>query len=138
MKVKLLSPEARVPKAQRVGDAGLDVYSPIKVTIDPGERFQIKLGIAVEVDPTEVILVHERSGMAINYGVHSIGAVIDSNYRGQISIILLNSGSQPYEINIGDRVGQLLVLKLGNTLTEKVDELSTSERGEQAHTSSGV
>lgn len=139
MLVQLLTPKSIAPKRARVGDAGLDVYSPISTSIRPGKREQIKLGIAVEVAEDEVVLMQERSGMAIKHGVRSLGNVIDSNYRGEISIILHNGGDQQFNILAGDRIGQMLVLKLGSSEVRVVPELSTnSERGTAAHYSSGI
>lgn len=138
MKLKKLRSDVVTPKSQRVGDAGLDVYSIEAKVLTPGERYQFKLGFAIELNPSEVCLMQERSGMAIKHGVESIGNVVDSNYRGEISIILMNNGQLPYEVNKGDRIGQMVILELGDRVIEEVEELSVSERGDSAHYSSGV
>lgn len=138
MRCNIIDKTTKHPYRAHDGDAGWDVLSCEDYVLQPGERHQFKLGVALEVSAHEFILVSERSGMAINYGVHSIGNIIDSNYRGEISIILLNSGSEPFEIKKGDRIGQLMVMQLGSNNTYlNVDTLSKTERGTAAHYSSG-
>jgi dUTP pyrophosphatase len=136
MKVRLLSENAKIPTIAYKGDAGFDVYSPIELWIDPNKTKQIKLGIAIQIEEDEVAIMSERSGMAIKTGTTSIGNIIDSNYRGEISIIL-SVGDNGLQIDVGDKIGQIIVCKLGNREIEVVNELSESDRGEKAHNSSG-
>lgn len=137
MKVKKLYQDSKIPTRAYEHDAGFDVYSPIDGEIKPGETLQVKLGIAIEIDPDEVCIVSERSGMAIKYGITTIGNVIDSGYRGEISTILQNNGNITYFFSDGDKIAQLLIMKMGNRNIEIVDQLSETQRGENAHTSSG-
>lgn len=137
MYVKLLHPDAQLPRKAYPGDAGFDVYAIEDHKLFPGDRHQFKLGIAIMIDKREVALMSERSGMAIKEGIFSLGNVIDSNYRGEISIILCNAGRHEYEIKKGDRIGQILILSLGLQEVIESYELPASERGEKAHTSSG-
>ncbi len=138
MKVKLLKKEAKAPFKKRFGDSAFDVYSCEDKMLLPGERYQFKLGIAVEVSSNYTVMVQERSGMALNHGVFTLGNIIDSNYRGEISAILLNTGAAPYEVKMGDRIAQLLVLPIFNSHVETVDTLSNSDREAQGYGSSGV
>ena len=137
MRVKLLSQDAKAPTMAYTSDAGFDVYSPIDTIIIRGTQKQIKLGIAIEVEPDEVAIMSERSGMAIKSGLTSIGNIVDSGYRGEISIILTNISQKDVDIHKGDKIGQIVVCKLGERKVEVVEELSPSERGENAHGSSG-
>lgn len=137
MKVKLLNEDAKIPTSAYEGDAGLDVYSPYNQVIEPFETKQVKLGIAIEINSDEVAVMSERSSQAITFGITSIGNIIDSNYRGEISIILFNSSRNEYFISKGDKIGQIIVHKLGNRNVETVHNLSNSERGDKAHNSSG-
>lgn len=137
MKVKILSQDAKAPTIAYASDAGFDVYSPTDNLIIRGTVKQIKLGISIEVEPDEVAIMSERSGMAIRDGLMSIGNIIDSGYRGEVSIILANIGTRDVDIHKGDKIGQIVVCKLGERKVEVVDELSQSERGENAHGSSG-
>lgn len=135
MKVKVLNGKA--PTMAYQSDAGFDVYAIDNYYLLRGTRKQIKLGISIEIEKDEVAIMSERSGMAIKNGITSIGNIVDSGYRGEISIILFNSGDKDYEIKSGDKIGQIIVCKLGERKVEVVDELSESERGEKAHNSSG-
>lgn len=137
MKVKVLENGWSAPTIAYDSDAGFDVYSPIDIYLLRGTRKQIKLGISIEIKKDEVAIMSERSGMAINHGITSIGNIVDSGYRGEVSIILFNSGEKDYEIKAGDKIGQIVVCKLGERKIEVVEELSDSERGEKAHNSSG-
>lgn len=137
MKIKILSQDAITPKKSREGDAAFDLYSPIDCQVMRSSHRQIKLGIAIEINKDEVALVQERSGLALKNGLHTIGNVIDSNYRGEISAIIQNNGYEYYNIKKGDRIAQLLILKLGDQKIEVVDTLSDSSRGDQGYGSSG-
>lgn len=136
MKFKKLV-DVNSPTQAYANDAGIDVYSPINCVINPGERLQIKLGISIEINEDEVAIMSERSGMAIRCGITSIGNIIDAGYRGEISIILLNSSDDYFFIRKNDKIGQIIITKLGNREIIEVDELSSSNRGENAHYSSG-
>jgi dUTP pyrophosphatase len=136
MRVKLYE-GGFIPTLANQSDAGFDVYSPIDILIIRGNRKQIKLNIAIEVEQDEVAIMSERSSQAINSGLTSIGNIVDSGYRGIISIILTNTGDKDIDIKRGDKIGQIVVVKLGERKVEVVEELSTTERGEKAHGSSG-
>ncbi len=138
MKIKKLSENIITPTKAYEHDAGIDVYSPTDAVVQVQRQLQIKLGLSIELEKDEVAIMSERSGMAIKYGITSIGNVIDSGYRGEISIILFNATQERFLIKKGDKIGQILVMKLGNNNIEIVDYLSETERGENAHYSSGV
>jgi dUTP pyrophosphatase len=129
--------EVNSPTSSYKSDAGFDVYSPTDEIIYPGFIKQVKLGIAIEIEENEVAMMCERSGQAIKYGIASIGQIIDSGYRGEISAILLNSGSENYYIHKGDKIAQIVVLKLGSREIKEVKELTEADRGDNAHYSSG-
>lgn len=139
MKIQKLIDGIIIPTKAYFGDAGFDVYSPVCCVIEPGKRKQIKLGFAIEIGPTEVCVMSERSGMAIKYGITSIGNIIDSGYRGEVSIILHNAGESEFVINKNDKIGQMIVhrLGIGNQDIQLVEELTPSDRGGNAHYSSG-
>lgn len=138
MKFKKVVSTAITPTIAYESDAGIDVYYPgERIAIFPGDYKQIKLGIAIEIEKDEVAIMSERSGMAIKYGITSIGNIIDAGYRGEISIILYNTSDIKMMIDHGDKIGQIVICKLGNRDVIEVDELSETERGEKAHNSSG-
>lgn len=138
MRVKLIHSEAIMPTMAYKSDAGFDVYHCREtLTIQPNERMQIKLGIAIGIEEDEVAEIHERSSQFIRYGLMAGGPIIDSGYRGEISMMLFNSGSEPYTVWKGDKIGQIVVKKLATRELVKVEELEETERGEKAHFSSG-
>lgn len=137
MKVKLLHNNAKLPIKKRNGDAGYDLFSPIDFILNAHERLQIKLGIAIEINEDEVAIISERSGHALNNGITTIGNIIDSNYRGEISAIFINTSHENIQFSIGDRIAQVIILKLGGDSIQEVKELSDSSRGEQGYGSSG-
>lgn len=136
MKMQMLNKTIRHPQKAYEGDAGFDVESLEDYVLQPGETHQFKLGFAIEVSKHEMVLMSERSGMAIKHSITSIGNIIDSNYRGEVSIILHNLGKLPYEIKKGDRIGQFIVLRLGEQYMN-MGSLSKTDRGKSAHFSSG-
>jgi dUTP pyrophosphatase len=128
----------RLPTIAYKGDAGFDCYYSGNIQIVPPRgHLQVKLGIAIEVEQDEVAVVSERSGHAIRYGLTTIGNIIDSNYRGEISCIIQNNSDEPFTIFHGDKICQIIVCKLGSREIIEVEELSKTERGEKAHMSSG-
>lgn len=116
--------------------AGIDVYSPVNFRLEPGRTLRIPLGISIEVDQGEVAIMSERSSMGAN-GITSIGNIIDSDYRGIISIILQNNNNESFSFKKNERIGQIVVCKLGDNYISIVDELSETERGSNGFGSSG-
>ncbi|MBI5037894.1 MAG: dUTP diphosphatase [Candidatus Kerfeldbacteria bacterium] len=136
-KFKRLHLNAKLPVHGRPGDAGLDLFAPEDVIIPPHERKQIPLGFAMEIPSEYVALVWDRSGMAAKMGIHSMAGVIDSTYRGEIKLVLYNTTNEPYQINAGDKVAQMVIQRHETVSFTEVDELSETERGEQGFLSSG-
>lgn len=138
MQVKILNELAKVPVRKRDGDAGFDVCSIESFTLKPNERHKFLLGIAIELNEDTVALVQGRSGLAVNKGITTIGNVIDSNYRGEISAILVNLGNEDFEVNVGDRIAQILILKINTDEFNEVSELSSTDRGSSGFGSTGI
>lgn len=131
----LLGSEMPLPGYATSGSAALDLRActPESVTLAPGERELLPSGLAINIhDPGLVAIVASRSGLSLKHGIRvaqGIG-VIDSDYHGEIGIILINDGSQPYTINPGDRIAQLLFQPVEKVELEYVDEFCvTTERG---------
>jgi dUTP pyrophosphatase len=137
LKVNKMVKDARIDEPAYLGDAGYDVYSPIDVTIRPGNRVKLGLKLRLEFDSNYVCMVQEKSGMANRLGIQTIGNVIDSSYRGEIHVILHNIGFQAVTINKGMKVAQLLFMVCGLPEIKYVEELSTSDRGVKGFGSSG-
>jgi len=136
-KIKLLNPKAKVPVYGRAGDAGLDLFCCEEYILEPGQRYLFKLGFALELTDGHVGLVWDRSGMAAKFGIHSLAGVIDSNYRGEVGVVLLNTSEEAHEFKVGDKIAQLVVQKKEEVKFSQVEELTDSERGEQGWLSSG-
>ena len=141
IKVKKLTSEAVVPTLGSKFAAGADLYSAEKgdVVIAPGETKFIGTGIAVEIPEGYVGLVYARSGLACKRGLapaNKVG-VIDSDYRGEIKVALLNHGKEPQALEKGERIAQMVVAPYLSVTYEETGELSDTERGEGGFGSTG-
>jgi len=134
---KKLHPDAQVPQAMRPGDAGMDLISIEDVSIAPGTREVVKTGVALAIPEGHVGLFWDRSGLAAKHGIHILAGVLDSNYRGELMVVMLNTGPETYEVKAGDRIVQLLIQPILTPPIEEVDELPESSRGEGRFGSSG-
>ncbi|HEY2535674.1 MAG TPA: dUTP diphosphatase [Solirubrobacteraceae bacterium] len=122
----------RLPSRVYPGDAGLDLQAASVATIQPGERCVVETGVRVEIPHGYVGFILPRSGHAAKYGITHLDApgVIDSEYRGELHFILYNSDKrEAFKVNIGDRLGQLLVLRVAEATPVLASELSDTERG---------
>jgi dUTP pyrophosphatase len=134
---KLLSGTAQLPKYGRDGDAGLDLYANQNAVLDPNSRQLIKTGIVMAIPKGCVGLIWDRGGMAAKNGITTMAGVVDSNYRGEVGVVLLNTTSEPYVITAGDRIAQMLIQPVVNAVLEQVEELDETNRGAGAYGSSG-
>ena len=139
MKVKIQTNDG-VPQYAHEGDAALDLRSTCDYRLDPREWHVIPSGIKIELPKGYAALVLPRSGLATKQGVTIINSpgLIDSGYRGEIGIPLLNVSNVSMPIKKGDRVAQLMVIKVENVEFERVESLEESDRGEGGFGSTGV
>lgn len=135
--VQLLSDRARLPTRGSAAAAGLDLYSPMATTIAPGTRQLIMLDIAINIPTGTFAHVLPRSGLAVKHGIHVGAGVIDSDYRGNLGVLLMNLGDQPFEVNVGDRIAQLVIQPVILMNVVEQTELSSTERGSNGFGSSG-
>ncbi|MEK7817564.1 MAG: dUTP diphosphatase [Actinomycetota bacterium] len=138
--IKKLNPDAVVPSpAYGDGDAGVDLASVVDLTINAGERALVATGIAVAIPPGYGGFVQPRSGLAARHGITLTNSpgLIDSNYRGEIQVIVQNTGAAPFTISAGDRIAQLVIMPVEHADFEVVDELPDSGRGHGGFGSSG-
>ena len=119
------------------GDAGLDLCSIASHVLRPGEIATVATGIAMATPRDCVGLIWDRSGLAIKNGLKVLGGVIDSNYRGEIIVGLINLSKKTYRIEAGDRIAQMLIQKVENVSPQVVSELTSSNRGDKGFGSSG-
>ena len=139
--VKKLHPMAKLPTYGSSEAAGADLYACLEacVTVAPGESAFIPTGLALEVPVGCAGLIYARSGMACKRGLapaNKVG-VIDSDYRGQIVVVLHNHGSQPQTIENGDRIAQLIITPVLTPAYQEAEELSQSDRGSGGFGSTG-
>jgi dUTP pyrophosphatase len=135
--VKRLHQDAQLPRYGRPGDAGLDLCSVEQHTLAPGERHAFATGIAVAIPSGYVGLVWDRSGLASRHGIKSLGGVIDETYRGEVKVALVNTGNTDYEVQGGDRIGQMLIQAIPTVEVVEASELDDTVRGQQGFGSSG-
>ncbi|EJL34103.1 dUTP diphosphatase [Novosphingobium sp. AP12] len=128
-----------LPAYATEGAAGMDVVSAEDVTLAPGARHAVATGLSVAIPAGFEIQVRPRSGLALKHGIsvpNSPGTV-DSDYRGELKVILINLGAEPFSILRGDRVAQLVLAPVTRASWLKVDELEETVRGEGGFGSTG-
>lgn len=118
------------PSYAKQGDAGLDLYSAENFILKPGQRKAVETGIRIEIPEGYVGLIWDKSGLALNSGIKTMAGVIDSGYRGEIKIVLVNLSDQNFEIKKGQKITQMLVQKVEHSEIEIVESLNDSHRGE--------
>jgi dUTP pyrophosphatase len=132
-----LHPHAQIPKQMREGDAAFDLYASEDIIIAQQSQSLVSTGIALCIPNGYVGLIWDRSGLAAKSQLTTMGGVIDSNYRGEIKVILRNFSSSEYKIQKHDRIAQMIIQKHESISFEEVAELPISERNENAFGSSG-
>ncbi len=140
LRIARLDPGAILPTRAYPGDAGLDLYALQACELDPGERAAIRTGIAVEIPEGRAGLVLPRSGLAARHGIALVNApgLIDAGYRGEIKVLVLNTDpGQAYAFAAGDRIAQLVLIRIEIPAVLEVPDLAGSERGAGGFGSSG-
>ena len=127
-----LRDEAVVPERAYAGDAGLDLATCDRLELPPGRRVVASTGLAVAIPEGYAGFVQPRSGLAVRSGIAVVNSpgLIDSGYRGEIRVVLLNTdGERTFVAEPGDRIAQLVVVPVPELAVREVDELPVSERG---------
>jgi dUTP pyrophosphatase len=128
-----------LPAYATSGAAGMDVVSAEDVTLAPGARHAVATGLAMAIPQGYEIQVRPRSGLALKHGitVPNTPGTIDSDYRGELKVILINLGTEPFVIARGDRVAQLVLAPVVQAAWDEVAELDATERGAGGFGSTG-
>ena len=137
LRLEVTDPNARFPEFGSDGAAGMDLFSSAAVSIKPTERALVPTGIAMAIPVDHVGLIWPRSGMAVKHGIDVMAGVIDSDYRGNISVVIINHGSDDFHVEVGDRIAQLLVQPVVRAPVTLVSNLGNTSRGNAGFGSTG-
>lgn len=140
LKVKLLSETSQLPQYAHEGDAGLDLFSTAKVTVQPGESALISTGISIQLPPETEAQIRPRSGLALKHQVTVLNTpgTIDQGYRGEIGVILINHGKFPFQVEIGMKIAQMVIKPVLSVKVKNVEELDETDRGTGGFGSTGT
>ncbi|MEK9934912.1 MAG: dUTP diphosphatase [Rhodobiaceae bacterium] len=134
--------DLQLPAYESPGAAGMDVAAAIEsdIVIAPGERHAVPTGFAMAVPDGHEVQIRPRSGLALRHGVTIANApgTIDSDYRGEVSIILINLGESPFTVSRGMRIAQMVVAPVIQASPVRVDRLDATDRGDGGFGSTGV
>jgi len=140
LRFRRLGEAARPPAQAHEGDAGYDLHAAEAATLGPGERASVGTGIAVAIPEGHAGLVLPRSGLAARHGIALVNApgLIDAGYRGELRVLVLNTDRErPFEVEVGDRIAQLVLVKIEAPRLEESDGLDVTPRGAGGFGSSG-
>ena len=127
IKIKKLKKDAKLPKSHHPGDVGLDLYSMEEYTIQPRERHYFYHGFALEFPKGYAAIIKDKSSIS-KAGLHTMGGVFDAGFRGEYNTLLVNLSGEPYTVETGDKIAQLVIFPVVLTELEEVNELSDSSR----------
>jgi len=126
-----------LPEYSSEGAAGADLRAREAVSLAPGARAAVGTGIHVEIPAGHVGLVWPRSGLAVRHGIDTLAGVIDSDYRGEVRVVLVNHGETEFRIEPGDRIGQLLIQPVERATFSRTAALAATTRGAGGFGSTG-
>jgi dUTP pyrophosphatase len=138
--IKRLSDAAILPAYAHPGDAGLDLYSAVSLSIEPGESKLVGTGISIELPANAEAQVRPRSGLALKHGITVLNTpgTIDHGYRGEVGVILMNHGRARFEVEPGMKIAQMVIAPFLSVEVEEAEELSATARGQGGFGSTGV
>jgi len=125
------------PKRSSEHAAGADLFAVESFILAPGERRTISTGLSMAIPAGYVGLVWPRSGLALKHGIDTMAGVVDSDYRGEVKVLLINHGKHPFKIQKGDRIAQMLIQKVESANYRMMDVLPGTRRGEKGFGSTG-
>jgi dUTP pyrophosphatase len=140
VKVKRLDNEVKVPSYAHNGDSGMDLYANEKVLLESLERKAVGTGLVIEVPEGYEAQVRPKSGIALNHGVTVLNTpgTVDSCYRGEVKVIIMNLGREPYLVERGKKIAQLVFAKVEKAKFEEAHELGTTTRNDGGFGSTGL
>ena len=142
MIVRIKSDSGEVPSYETDGSAGMDIRAYISeaITILPGDRYLVPTGLYIELPKGYEAQVRARSGLAVKNGIGLVNGIgtIDSDFRGEIKILIINWGKEPFEIKHGDRIAQMIITKYERIEWQQVKILENTDRGTGGFGHTGV
>ena len=142
MTVKVLrsDPAAQLPAYAHPGDAGMDVRSIEEVTLAPGARALVHTGLVLMLPPDAEAQVRPRSGLALKHGITVLNTpgTIDAGYRGEVGVILINLGAEPFTVEKGMKIAQIVVSPVAQAEVVEVTSVDETDRGAGGFGSTGV
>ena len=140
LSIRRIDPAAEMPTYAHPGDAGMDVRSIEELTLEPGARALVHTGLVFQLPPDAEAQVRPRSGLALKHGVTVLNSpgTIDAGYRGEVGVILVNLGQQPFRIEKGMKIAQVVVSRVEQAEIVEVQETDETDRGSGGFGSTGV
>ncbi|WP_394235787.1 dUTP diphosphatase [Niallia oryzisoli] len=140
VKIKRIHPDAKLPLQANTGDAGMDLYSIDNIMIPSGEAKLIRTGLQIELPQGTEAQIRPRSGLALKHSLTVLNSpgTIDEGYRGEIGVILINHGKEPFLVEKSMRIAQMVIQLVPTIQVTEVNELSETVRGSSGFGSSGT
>jgi len=138
LQIQKIHEDSKIPVNGYQGDAGLDLYSYNDFTLNPGERVSVPTGIKMAIPEGCVGLVWDKSGIAFKRGIKSMGGVVDSGYRGEIMVCLINLSGDTQEIKKGEKIAQMVIQPFLSVDIEEGELSDDTHRGDKGFGSSGT
>lgn len=136
LKVKRTQPDAKLPAYQHPGDAGLDLFSAVDAVLGAGEVKAVATGIKMAIPVGCVGLIWDKSGISLQ-GIHRLAGVVDAGYRGEVKVVMVNLGKEPFSIKKGMKIAQLLIQPVATAEIVEAVDLDDTSRGEGGFGSTG-
>lgn len=137
LKVKRIHPEAKIPCYGHPGDAGMDLFAVQDHVLMPGETWAVPTGIQVAIPEGHAGLIWDKSGISLK-GVHRLAGVVDAGYRGEVRVVMVNLGREPFVIKAGMKISQMLIQPVALARIVEAEDLDDTSRGEGGFGSTGL
>ncbi len=137
IKIKKMTPGAKIPAYAHSGDAGMDLFSCMDMTLAPGETKPVPTGIQMAIPQGYVGLVWDKSGISLK-SVHRLAGVVDAGYRGEVRVVMVNLGTEPFAIKPGMKIAQMLIQPVEAPTIVESDTLDDTSRGAGGFGSTGL
>jgi dUTP pyrophosphatase len=137
LKVKRIHPDAKLPVYGHAGDAGLDLFSVVDRTLAPGDVFAVPTGTQIAIPRGYVGLIWDKSGISLKR-VHRLAGVVDAGYRGEVQVVMVNLGPEPFPIKKGMKIAQMLIQPVVSVTVVESETLDGTSRGEGGFGSTGL